>query len=140
MGSEYDVRPVVEQLHKDGITILLPYVSHMNQTLVFYPYTPGHSIKDILGFSIPVSRETSFQPDYIFAPLLAADMIGNRLGYGGGYYDRTLSGICKKIVYIGVGYSFQRVSSLNPSKNDVPLMGYVDEFGLDTFGNKFNDI
>ena len=60
--------------------------------------------------------------------------MGNRLGYGLGYYDRTLSSIKKNIVYIGVGYSFQRIETLQPSITDVPLMGYIDDTGIETFG------
>jgi len=131
--SEYDIQPVIKRLHNQGIKVVLPFVSQKKRPLDFFPYTPGQFQVDKVGLSIPVSRETKFVPDLILAPLVGIDKMGNRLGYGGGYYDRTLSGISKKVMYIGVGYSFQKVLSIHVTKKDVPLNGYIDDVNINIF-------
>ena len=70
----------------------------------------------------------------LLVPLLAFDKDGHRLGYGGGYYDRTLA--ARKVRAIGLAYAGQEVSSLPADRYDQPLNAVLTEFGLRNFGDK----
>ena len=75
------------------------------------------------GIAEPKKSNKSFKPDVILVPLVAFDQKLNRLGYGAGYYDRALKELSlkKKILAIGVGFSFQKCKNIPVKKTDYSL-------------------
>ncbi len=85
--------------------------------------------------NIPIPDECKpVLPTALFIPLLGFDAVGHRLGYGGGYYDRTLAAFRLTPVTIGVGYDFGRLPTIFPQAHDVPLDAVVTESGCARFG------
>ena len=74
------------------------------------------------------------QPQALLIPLAAFDAAGFRLGYGGGYFDRTLAGLQPRPLAIGVGFELCRVASIHPEPHDERLDAVVTEAGVVTFG------
>lgn len=106
---ELDPLPLMEGLHADGITTALPVVVPGQDGLDFIPYdgrqplTPG-------PHGIPQPTGASVIPHVVVVPLLAFDRRGFRLGYGGGYYDRTLAKLRvdgHNIIMVGYAYAEQ---------------------------------
>ncbi len=74
------------------------------------------------------------EPDIIIMPLLGFDSRGTRLGYGGGYYDRTLAGLGKKPLLVGLAFAAQELDEIPREPHDVPLDVIVTEAGVRHFG------
>lgn len=135
--NEFDTQPTIQCALDLNKKLFLPVVpSNHEKVLLFYSYHPDDSLV--------VNRYNIFEPDtktqtpidrlaldIIFVPLVGFDSECNRLGRGAGYYDRTLSFskeiIGKKPMLIGLGYEFQKISKIEPSKWDVPLDCVVTE-------------
>jgi 5-formyltetrahydrofolate cyclo-ligase len=124
MGSEIDLRPLLEVMSKRGHPVGLPVVVGKERPLVFRAWKPG----DILtpgGFNTEVPRDDQPEvvPDILLVPLLAFDRAGYRLGYGGGFYDRTLERLRASgpRLAIGVAFSAQEVESVPRGGFDQPL-------------------
>ena len=119
---EMDIIGILRNLEKKNYKISIPKISNNNQ-MNFFEW----SLKDPLsinnyGIPEPTSKKIIY-PDILLIPLLAFDDELNRLGYGGGYYDRYLSKVLKikKIVTVGIGFSFQKVKKIPTKKNDIRL-------------------
>ncbi len=111
MVDELDVRPLVHRLHAQGCPIGLPVVTPRGTPLVFRAWTPEAAmVAGVYGTSHPAC-EDEVMPGVVVAPLLAFDRHGWRLGYGGGYYDRTLAKLRGEgqVLAVGVGYDAQEV-------------------------------
>ncbi len=90
IGSELDPTPTMAELTKAGVTVCVPEVIRKGFRLKFRKWLPGTSlIKNAFGTSIPESGEYCL-PDFLIVPVVAFDSTCARLGYGGGFYDRTL--------------------------------------------------
>ncbi len=119
--GELNPKPLIEALWQQGKSIYLPVIKENTiNSLRFAPYTPTSPMKENkFGIAEPTSGESCpiDSLDVIFLPLVAFDNSGQRLGMGGGYYDRTLAAH-KKAHYrkIGLAYEFQRVDKL-PSES-----------------------
>jgi 5-formyltetrahydrofolate cyclo-ligase len=123
-GSEISTFELFDQLVADGWTTALPVVVARNSPLVFRQWAPGEQL--VLGrWDIKVPPETApqVQPDVLLVPLLAFDRKGYRLGYGGGFYDRTLEALraIKQVTAIGVAYAAQEVDSVLRDEHDQQL-------------------
>jgi len=120
MGSELDPRPLMRQLHDSGHPICLPVSARAGLPLVFRAWAPGDDLQPA-GFGTQVPREDrpERRPDLLIVPLLAFDRAGYRLGYGGGFYDRTLADLRAKGRPTAIGFAFaaQEVA-------EVPRDGY----------------
>lgn len=120
---EIDPLPLMEALHERGCDLCLPTILGKTEPLAFRTWIPGDRLIPGSAWSIPepVSSAAVVEPAILLVPLLAFDSDGNRLGNGGGYYDRTLADLRrrKKIIAIGVAFSCQQV-------DEVPA-GYLDE-------------
>ena len=139
--GEMDLRPLIRRAWKLGKHCYLPALNR--HRLWFLPYQADTPLVDN-RFGIP---EPDLSPrkrwplqtlDLVLAPLVAFDDNGNRLGMGGGFYDRTFSYLASRThwrrpVIIGVAYGFQRVSELPSHAWDVPLHGVATEQGLKWF-------
>jgi len=128
LPGEIDLRPLWLALHDSGHHILLPQTTARGTALVFRHWHPGITmIPERFGTERPDGPEAV--PELIFVPLLAFDAMGNRLGYGGGYYDRTLAAN-PGAVALGFGYAALQVDSVPVGPHDLPLNRIVTEHGL----------
>jgi 5-formyltetrahydrofolate cyclo-ligase len=122
--SEIDTRPLVGKLAGEGWTTALPIVIALGQPLVFRRWLPGQpTVPGMWDIPQPMENSPLVEPDVLLVPMLAFDGKGYRLGYGGGFYDRTLEVLRakKSIVAIGVAFAAQQVDSVVRSAHDQPL-------------------
>jgi 5-formyltetrahydrofolate cyclo-ligase len=133
LEGEIDLRPLLHALHGRGHPILLPETTPRGHPLIFRAWTPGACmVRERFGTWRPEGEVGV--PDLLFVPLLAFDRAGNRLGYGGGYYDRTLAALPGRIA-IGFGYAAQEVDRLPVEAHDRKLHAIATERGIITFGH-----
>ena len=128
--SELDLRPLLHRLHEAGQVIALPVVVSKRSPLLFRLWTPDTSLEvGCFGVAIPPRSAPVVEPDWLLVPLLAFDNKGYRLGYGGGFYDRTLAAlrVRKTIFAIGAGYDGQRVDQVPRGTDDGRLDAIVTE-------------
>jgi len=127
LPGEIDLRPLWHALHNRGHVVLLPQTPPRGEPLLFRRWHPGcRMIRERFGTERPDGALGT--PDLIFVPLLAFDRSGHRLGYGGGYYDRTLAAH-PDIPAIGFGYSAQEVDKVPCAAHDRPLRTIFTELG-----------
>lgn len=129
MGDEIDIRPLLHHLHACGHAVLLPITPRRGLPLAFRAWAPGCAMQPgRFGTSHPVAA-AHFTPDWVLVPLLAFDGRGHRLGYGGGYYDRTLAAL-PKAFRLGVAYAAQQVPLVPAGPHDIPLHAIATEAGI----------
>jgi 5-formyltetrahydrofolate cyclo-ligase len=137
IGSEADPRMLARALAARGHGIVLPCVVEVARALVFRPWREGEPLQtNIHGALEPLADKPQHVPAAILVPLLAFDKGGFRLGYGGGYYDRTLAGLRARghVLAIGIAYGGQETESLPREPHDQPLDMIVTEKGVRRFG------
>lgn len=130
--DELDTEPLAAALTELAIAIALPVVKGKKSPLIFRPYAPGDAlIEGVYGARTPLDSAGEVRPDIVVAPLLAFTRAGGRLGFGGGYYDRTLQALRQTGNVIAAGYAFgaQEVDALPLSPLDQPLDWVVTERG-----------
>jgi 5-formyltetrahydrofolate cyclo-ligase len=128
LPGEMDLRPLLHALHASGVGIVLPETPPRGRPLVFRRWVPGCAmLPERFGTLRPDGPLAV--PDIIFVPLLAFDSRGYRLGYGGGYYDRTLQQL-PAAEAIGFAYAAQQVESVPTDPHDVPLGRIATESGI----------
>ncbi len=130
--SEIDVTPLMSVLAKDGCTTCLPIVIDKAQPLVFRKWQPGDKTEaGAWNIPIPLQSAPKLEPDILLVPLLAFDKSGYRLGYGGGFYDRTIEKLrkSKPITTIGVAYSVQQITNVPKDTFDQQLDWILTEKG-----------
>ena len=126
--SEIDPRPAIERL-STAHEIVLPVVPGPDLALEFRLWTPGaRMIAGAFGAAIPAENKGAV-PDVLIVPLLAFDSSGYRLGYGGGFYDRTLAELrsMRPTFAVGFGYSAQEMDEIPTEPTDQPLDVIVTE-------------
>jgi 5-formyltetrahydrofolate cyclo-ligase len=125
--DEIDLRPLWHELHARGHTVLLPQTPPRGEKLIFRRWQPGCTmVTERFGTHCPDGAEAS--PALIFVPLLAFDRTGHRLGYGGGYYDRTLAAH-PGVPAVGFGYAAQEVPEVPSEPHDRKLNAVFTERG-----------
>jgi 5-formyltetrahydrofolate cyclo-ligase len=130
MRGEYDARPLADRLRARGAVTALPVVVAPGQPLVFREWHPGVPLASgPLGIPYPVSSEP-LAPTAALLPCNGWDGAGHRLGYGGGFFDRTLASRPARLVAIGVGYELARMETIRPQAWDVPMDWIVTERGV----------
>ena len=122
--SNYEINDldILDLLEKKNFKISLPIIKKNNQ-MNFYSWSRNDPLKiNRFGIPEPVSTKV-FYPDILLVPLVAYDSSLNRLGYGGGYYDRFIEKIekIKKVTKIGLAFSFQKISSIPINQYDKRL-------------------
>src|SRR6185312_14899403 len=127
---EFDARPLIGDLLAKGATCALPVVAVPKSPLLFREWRVETSLEaGLYGIPIPVgTREVV--PDVMLAPLNGFDALGYRLGYGSGYFDRTLAALGNRPTSVGIGFEIARLESIYPQPHDVPLDFIVTERGL----------
>jgi 5-formyltetrahydrofolate cyclo-ligase len=133
MGDEADPRALAQVLAARGHTLALPVVIEKKSPLHFREWREGDTlIIHAFGMHEPGPHARTVTPDVLLIPLLAFDARGTRLGYGGGFYDRTLASLATKRA-IGIAYAGQEVSELPCHDHDHPLDAVVTEDGVRRF-------
>ena len=128
--SEINIRFLIEKLHQAGCDIVLPEVVASSKVLLFRKWTPeAQMTKGSYKTSVLTANAAVMEPDWILVPLLAFDSERFRLGYGGGYYDATLSHLAKKkeIFTIGVAYDVQEFDAVPKESTDFQLDAILTE-------------
>lgn len=124
--AELDPGPALEALREKGAEIALPVTGEPGEPLVFRTWQAGEGLEmGRFGTFEPNAAAPQVDPDVVLVPLLAFDGQGNRLGFGGGYYDRTLSALrsAKNIVAYGVAFEAQEVAQVPTNALDARLDG-----------------
>ncbi|MFA7431521.1 MAG: 5-formyltetrahydrofolate cyclo-ligase [Rhodospirillaceae bacterium] len=130
MRGEIDVLPVLSVLAERGQVTALPAVVDRKAPLVFRRWAPGDALEDgLYGTRHPLAEAEEVRPVCLLVPLLAFDRKGVRLGYGGGFYDRTLAALraVGPVVAVGVAYAGQEVDALPAEPHDERLDWVVTE-------------
>ena len=122
--DEIDIRPLMIELFNNGCQMVLPVVQGRGQKLLFRTWRPGDPLEaGVFGTLQPSPRRETLEPDALIVPLLACDEEGWRLGYGGGFYDRTLADFRarRKVTAMGVGFDAQFVPEVPHGPDDQRL-------------------
>ena len=134
--GEFDARFVVRRWRDEGAVAALPAVVDPKGPLEFRKWWPGAPMKPgVYGIPVPEGTEVVV-PDVAIVPMNAFDGGGYRLGYGGGYFDRTLAACGRRMAAIGIAYEMLRVETIHPQPHDVPMDFVVTEGGVFAGGGK----
>ncbi|MBV8537222.1 MAG: 5-formyltetrahydrofolate cyclo-ligase [Alphaproteobacteria bacterium] len=129
--GEFDARPLIRQLiSAGGMTAALPAVVQPKSPLEFRRWVPGAAMEHGV-YNIPVPKEREvLEPKVLIVPLVGFDAAGFRLGYGGGYYDRTIASFAARPYAIGVGFELSRLGTIHPQPHDIPMNAVLTEAGF----------
>jgi 5-formyltetrahydrofolate cyclo-ligase len=134
--DEADPRELMEALAARGATLTMPRIEDRNAALSFRRWSKGDPLVDNRhAIREPLAEAPRVSPNLVLVPLLAFDATGHRLGYGGGYYDRTLAGLraAGPVTAIGVAYAGQEIAAVPHEANDQRLDMILTELGLRRF-------
>jgi len=140
MGDELNAQFLIRHLHEAGCVIGLPVVVGKGQPLLFRRWTPETKfIPGGFGTQIPSPDEPEVVPERLIVPLLSFDAAGYRLGYGGGFYDRTLAKLrgLGPVTAIGFAYAGQEVDAVPREDFDQQLDWLATEVSMRRFGERF---
>jgi 5-formyltetrahydrofolate cyclo-ligase len=130
LRGEPDLRPWLARMHEAGHVTVLPVVVEKGAPLSFRRWQPGAAMeKGFWNIPVPVDTET-FTPQVLLAPVVGFDARCYRLGYGGGYFDRTLA-LLRSLQFrfhsIGIGYANTELATIHPLSHDIALYGIVTD-------------
>src|SRR5437588_1848379 len=125
--AEFDPRPLIDTLIAQGSSVALPAVVDKKGPLEYRAWRPGETLVDgVWNIPVPEKREVVI-PAIVLAPVVGFDRGCYRLGYGGGYFDRTLAALSPKPLAIGIGFELQAIETIYPQPFDVPMDLIVTE-------------
>jgi len=128
--AEYDARHLARTLRGRGALTALPVVVAPKQPLEFREWHPGVELAaGPLGIPYP-ARSPVVVPNAVLLPMNGWDAAGYRLGYGGGFFDRTLASLAKRPAVIGVAYEIAAMQTIHPQSWDIPVDWVVTERGV----------
>ncbi len=129
--GEPDVRFAIRQFRERGARAALPAVGNPPKApLEFRLWWPGVAMQSgVLGIPVPVGTEVVI-PDAAIVPMNGFDEQGYRLGYGGGYFDRTLAALKRQPLAIGVSFEALRLPTIFPQPHDIPMSFVVTEAAI----------
>lgn len=130
LARELDILPLLEACNAQGHDLALPCTPRRGHPLTFRKWAPGDGLKaGPHGTREPFPENAETLPNLILVPLLAFTQHGERLGYGGGYYDRTLAELKseQEIFACGIAYAAQEAATLPVDEYDYPLDGILTE-------------
>jgi 5-formyltetrahydrofolate cyclo-ligase len=119
---EINLLPWAKAVVQDrNIILCLPVVVTRNAPLEYWRWTEGDELaRGIWNIPVPAKRDVVL-PDLMLAPVVGFDPAHYRLGYGGGYFDRTLASLRQRPVVVGIGYGFSILETIFPQPHDIPL-------------------
>lgn len=124
INSELDPFPLMRALADKGAALALPVIIARNHALIFRAWQPDEGlVRGQYGIFEPSSDAPEVDPDIVLVPLAAFDRVGHRIGYGRGYYDRTLQDLraIKKITVVGVAFAVQEIEVVPALPHDEQL-------------------
>jgi 5-formyltetrahydrofolate cyclo-ligase len=124
LPNEAPTLPLLEHLAKAGFKTALPVTGKRGMPLVFRLWRPGEpTVKGKMAIEEPLGEAPEVAPDLLFVPLAAFDRAGNRIGYGAGFYDRTLRQLraMKPVCAVGVAYAAQELPGIPHESHDESL-------------------
>jgi 5-formyltetrahydrofolate cyclo-ligase len=128
--AEFDPRPLIDWLLAKGSAAALPAVVDKKGPLEYRAWRTGEPLVDGV-WNIPVPEQRNIVvPQAVLAPLVGFDRDCYRLGYGGGYFDRTLAALSPRPLAIGVGFEFLSIETIYPQPFDIPMDWIVTEAQL----------
>ncbi len=128
--NEYDPRPIARYFKELGATLALPKVINKHEPLRFCEWWSDAPMKQG-AYGIPVPDGTPIVAiDAVIVPMVGFDQLGYRLGYGSGYFDRTLATYQQQPLTIGVAFEIQRLDSVHPQPHDIAMQYIVTEAGV----------
>jgi len=128
--GEYDARHLARTLRSRGALTALPVVVKPKSPLIFREWHPG--VQMVVGpLDIPYpAGSAEVVPEAVLLPMNGWDPQGYRLGYGGGFFDRTLASLAKRPLTIGVTYELAKLATIHPQSWDIPMDYVVTERGV----------
>ena len=121
ISGEIDVLDVARRHVVAGGIAAVPVVTEKNAPVEFWRWRPGMKMRrGFWDIPVPATRE-AVQPEALLIPLVGFDAAGFRLGYGGGYYDRTLAELAPRPLRVGLGYVESELPTIHPQAHDVPM-------------------
>lgn len=133
--DELDCQPILVRLMDGGQRVVLPVVAAPDAPLDLRVWEADQPLYEAgFGTLAPAELAPRAEPDLVLMPLLGFDAAGTRLGYGGGYYDRTLAHIGKKPLLVGLAFTAQELAHIPRDTHDIPLDAVITEEGVRFFG------
>jgi 5,10-methenyltetrahydrofolate synthetase len=130
LEGEPDARLAMRRLRRRGATLALAVVAEKKAPLQFLEWRPGIPLgRGLFGLPVPVGTR-ALVPHALLIPLVGFGAQGYRLGYGGGYFDRTLAALQPQPLKIGMGFEISRIPTIHPQPHDVPMDFVVTEAGV----------
>jgi 5-formyltetrahydrofolate cyclo-ligase len=132
MGAEIAPAALLARLAGEGHGTCLPVVTPLGNPLIFRMWQPGDElVARVWGILEPADTAPVVEPDVLLVPLLAFDRHGGRLGYGGGYYDRTIARLrsVKSVIIIGLAFGAQELEQVPCDVHDERLDWVLTEDG-----------
>ncbi|MFV0336527.1 MAG: 5-formyltetrahydrofolate cyclo-ligase [Tropicimonas sp.] len=130
INGEPDLRSLMADLHEAGTTLALPLVETRAAPLIFRLWTPEtRMVRGDWNIPVPPPDAPALTPDIVLAPLVGWSDDGYRLGYGGGYFDRTLAALTPRPLAIGIGLETAQLQTIFPQPHDIPLDLVLTEAG-----------
>lgn len=127
--GEPDLRPLLQTVAERGGRTALPVVVEKGRPLDFHLWQAGEALsRGVWNIPVPAAQRPCL-PDIVIAPVVGYDPTCYRLGYGGGFFDRTLAAMPKKPRVIGVGYSAARLATIYAQPHDIAMDVIVTEAG-----------
>lgn len=125
--GEPDLRMLLPWVEETGGKCCLPVVVEKGQALAFHSWTSTTPMKRTIWSLAEPADGHEVAPDIILAPVIGIDREGYRLGYGGGYFDRTLAVLRKPAMVIGIGFTEQKIRTIYPQPHDIPMNWIVTD-------------
>jgi 5-formyltetrahydrofolate cyclo-ligase len=130
--GEFDVRDIAKQHLAAGGRVALPVIVEKSAPVEFWKWHPGMPMqKGIWNIPIPLERQV-LPPNVVIVPLVGFDPCGFRLGYGGGYFDRTLAAAVPRPYAVGLGYADSALHTIHPQPHDIPMNLIVTDQSIET--------
>ena len=128
--GEPDLRPLLADLRANDVIVALPVVVEKGKPLQFREWKEGDQLlRGVWNIPYPAKGKL-VQPEVALAPVVGFDRAAYRLGYGGGFFDRTLAALGDSVRALGIGYSQAEVPTVYPQPHDIPMSAIITESGV----------